>query len=265
MQLGNFEFIPFIKGMFDGKEQGAVFVFKHVKTNSHYACRYWDASRFNGEGSYPMSLINFLSRFPSEVEVYVLPMVSKSRRSGEVLMDKVVDILTEQKLYRGVPSRTRGGKSVIDAESNYLVAMVHRRTNIFRFSTIRSTHDSAKRAALTGLCVWLNGIVLGDTKDSEVTQTFVAKFGPFSADDWEIAVLDANEKIQTSKVPAAVEKISIAAIRDGQCVINRIRTHSPLWYFNNQYRGKNITATEYIELGSTGKLANGRTLQNPDK
>lgn len=263
MLLGNFEFIPYIQGMFDGKEQGAVFLFKHVKSNNHYACRYWDASRFAGSDSYPLSLTNFLRHVPSEIEVFVLPLINRSRKSGEQVMNKVVDYLTEHKLYRGTASRVRGGTNVLEPETFRLALFKHKRTGAMYFTGIASASTPEKH--LVAKAIEFNGLALRNEIRPDAIHVFTEIHGPtFSPECWDTELIDSSS-VQHHHLMQRIEEVSIAALRAGKFVINRIRTHSPLWYFNNLYRGKNITVEQYVELGRVGDLAKNRQLQSPSK
>ena len=262
MLLGNFEFVPFVQGMFDDKEQGAVFVFKHVKTGNHYACRYWDARRFTGPECYPLSLENFLKRAPSEVEVFVLPMQSRTRKAGEQVMNKVVDYLTEHGLYRGTASRVRGGTNVLDIEKFVLALFTHKGTGAHYYAAIASGSHPEKH--LTDRAIEFNGLALKTDQKQDVIHLFCSTHFPFQTDHWDAVIVD-QEAAPQHRIAQRIEEVSITALRKGLCVLNRIRTHSPLWYFNNLYRGKNITVEQYVALGSVGNLALNRQLQNPEK
>lgn len=263
MLLGTLEFVPFEAGMFDNKEQAAIFIFKHTKSNNHYACRYWDAKRYTGAECYPMSLANFLKRVPSEVEVYVLPMNARSRKAGEALMDKVVDLLVTAGLYRSIPSRTRGGVSVIRQETSDVILLVHSETGIINYTVVPKVAETSIAAAKRKLCLELNDVALDQKASTDVKTIFAKQFHPFNESDWSAVVLPESKNIPSHQMQHQIEVVSVKALREGKCVINRIRTHSPLWYFNNQFVGKNITAEQYIELGSRGMLAKDRRLQHP--
>lgn len=265
MLLGTLEFVPFTPGMFDAKEQSAIFVFKHVSSNNHYACRYWDAKRFAGEDSYPMSLANFLKRVPSEVQVFVLPMNARSRKAGDALMDKVVDLLVTAGLYRSIPSRLRGGDNVMKQATSDLIELTHVKTGIISYMSVPKATPEAAKVAAQKLCIEFNGSALHVTDAMDVRVIFAKNFYPFNIEDWSARFPEEASEILSHQMQHQIEVMSVRALRAGKCVINRIRTHSPLWYFNNQFAGKNITADQYIELGSKGILAKDRRLQNSNK
>lgn len=255
MQLDKFVFSPFTAGMFDAEKPSAIFVFQHVSSNMHYAARYWDASRYKGPENYPLALTNKLLRTPSDVNVYVLPLVTKVRTTAEKVMNKVVDALTEQGLYRKcikpLPNKVF---SVIPEELFRIYKLTHITTGAVHYSQELLTASSDN--VLSRKMVYFNELATKRDKREDALLLFCVQFFPSSPNKWTAEVVKTTASL--AEANQTLEELSLQALRDGALVLNRIRTHSPVWYYNNLRRGKNIQVDEYLYLGVNGKLKDPR-------
>ena len=251
MQLDKFVFSPFTAGMFDAEKPSAIFIFQHVKSNMHYPARYWDASRYKGPENYPLVLTNKLLRSPSDVKVFVLPLLTKVRTVAEKLMNQVVDALIKEGLHRKcVQPPANTPVSVLPEEAFRICKLTHKATGAVHFS--QELLAASVSNILSRKMVYFNGLATKSDRREDALLLFCTAYFPSSPDKWTAEIV----KTTTSLVEAnqALEELSLQALRGGELVLNRIRTHSPVWYYNNIRRGKNIDLNEYLHLGVKGEL-----------
>ena len=251
MQLDKFVFSPFVAGMFDAEKPSAIFVFRHVVSNMHYAARYWDASRYIGKENYPIALANKLLSIPSQVEVFALRLVTKVRTTAEKIMNKVVDALTEDGLYfKNARHYANKPFSVIPEEMFRIYKLVHKATGAVHYSQELITASSAN--VLSRKAIYFNDLVTKRDKREDVLLQFCTQFFPIKPENWTAEVVKTlNTPVEVTQ---ALEELSLKALKEGCLVLNRIRTHSPIWYYNNLRRGKNVQVDEYLCLGVSGRL-----------
>ncbi len=250
MQLNQFVFSPFEQGMFDEEKPSAIFIFQHVKSNMHYAARYWDASRYKGIENYPLVLTNQLLKNASEVNIYVLPLKTKTRVTAEKVMNKVVDALIDQGLYRKCKRIVNNVMNVIHNEMFKIYKLVHTATGAEYY-----THELDRVPSETILnrsLLRFNDLAIKpDTRDDAIV-LFSRQFFPAKVGEWVIHELSTVQSL--SQVYQSIEEFSMNALRLGTLVLSRIRTHSPVWYYNNINRGKNLLIDEYLYAGIQMRL-----------
>lgn len=250
MQLDKFVFSPFTAGMFDAEKPSAIFIFQHVSTNMHYAARYWDASRYKGPENYPLALTNKLLRTPSAVNVFVLPLLSKVRTTAEKIMNKVVDALSDNGLYRKCINPIKTPYSVIPEEVFRIFKLTHVSTGAVHFSQELAT--ATEENVLSRKVVYFNELAIKREQREDALLLFCAEYFPNSVAKWKAEVIKTTNSL--AEANQTLEEHSLQALREGTLVLNRIRTHSPVWYYNNIRRGKNILVEDYLLLGIRGLL-----------
>lgn len=250
MQLSQFVFSTFQAGMFDAEKSSAIFIFQHVNSNLHYAARYWDASRYNGSENYPLALTNQLLRDPSEVHVFVLPLKTKNRVTAEKVMNKVVDALTDEGLYRKCKRVVNNVLNVIHQEQFKVYKLVHNETGA-EYYTHELEHVPGSNI-LNRSVIRFNGMALEQAAKEDALDLFSKQFFPTNTTGWTLHELMTVSSL--SQAHQTIEELSLNALRMGVLVLNRIRTHSPLWYYNNLYRGKNLLIAEYVHAGINKRL-----------
>lgn len=250
MQLDKFVFSPFVQGMFDESKASAIFIFQHVGTNLHYAARYWDASRYRGSENYPLVLTNQLIKNPSEVNVYVLPLKTKVRTTAEKIMNKVVDALIDQGLYRKCRRLVNNAFNVIHQELFKIYKLVHNGTGAEYYTHELDTVPG--EAIITRSLIRFNELAIKPDVRDDAVVLFARQYYPNSRSGWSLHELVTVHSL--SQAYQTIEELCNKALRQGKLILNRIRTHSPVWYYNNIHRGKNLLIEEYLHMGVTGQL-----------
>ncbi len=256
MQLDKFVFSPFTAGMFDAEKPSAIFIFQHVRSNLHYAARFWDASRYKGPENYPLALTNKLIRSPSDVMVFVLPLITKVRTTAEKIMNGVVDALINHGLYRKcIQPAPNAPFSVIPEEAFSICKLTHRGTGAVHYS--QELGNASVENILSRKMMYFNELVTKTDRRDDALLLFCMEYFPSTVGKWTAEIVKTPKSL--AEANQALEELSLQALRDGVLVLNRIRTHSPVWYYNNIRRGKNIELIEYLHLGVKGAL---KTMSN---
>ncbi len=210
-----------------------------------------------------MALQNHLIKQPSDVDVFTMVVNNRMRKSGEAAMNKVVDWLKENNLYRRqhYPGPHKAANS-IDTVRHQVAKFKHGPTGaVFIGGVVEGRNP---QNSLNGRVIEFNHAYKSVDKKSDVLTLFAQAHFPLQPHDWSVELV-CEESLNHLQLTQKIEELSIAALRSGEFVVSRIRTHSPLWYFNNLYRGKNITAEQYVALGSAGNLAKNRNLQSSER
>lgn len=247
MKLGTFEFIKYVEGMFDRNNPHAIFIFKHVQSNTHFAASYWDSARYEGVKSYPSDLKKLLRREKGDVEVYAMPLLPRSRTYTERKLSAVIDALISKGLYKK-PLRDVSGLG----PNPYIVTKIEHVSGNMVFYGWHLSNESVEEYYVR-MMQYFDQIVKRNNIREETIYLVFKDYVKLLASEWkfsQVAVLDDQTAVYRT-----IEELSIESLKRSQLVLNRIRTRPSAVAYSLLRRFRPPTVKDFVAAAMTGGIS----------